>query len=169
MTEVEFNEKLAKAKVLFSDKMSAETEKSVPFANYVASKKSGKTIYISGQLPRDLLDDNKIITGKTDNNNEIFDAKYASAMCAMQVLLVLKNEIEDLSKIKSCVQLQVFVNSTANFTNQHLVANGASDLVCEYLDKFTKDKTIAQHTRCAVGVATLPLGALVEVGAIFEI
>ncbi len=163
MTEVEFNDKLAKAKVLFDEKLKAEAEKSVPFANYVASKKSGNTIYISGQLPRDLLDGNKIIIGKTDNNNNIFDAKYASAMCAIQILLVLKNEIGDLKKVKSCVQLQIFVNSAPDFINQHLVANGASDLVCEYLEK-----SVAQHTRCAVGVATLPLGALVEVGAVFE-
>ena len=103
-------------------------------------------------------------------------------MCAMQVLLALSPYFIEtrtawrgftpypkininLSKIKSCNQLQVFVNSTAEFTNQHLVANGASDLICEYIE----NKTIAQHTRCAVGVATLPLGALVEVGAIFTI
>ena len=164
MTEQEFNEKLQKAKVLFDEKINVSAEKSVPFANYVASKKSGNTIYISGQLPRDLLDENKVIIGKADNNNNIFDAKYAAAMCAMQVLLVLKNEIGDLKKVKSCVQLQVFVNSAPDFINQHLVANGASDLVCEYLEK-----SVAQHTRCAVGVATLPLGALVEVGAVFEI
>lgn len=163
MTEQEFNEKLQKAKVLFDEKLKAEAEKSVPFANYVASKKSGNTIYISGQLPRDLLNENKVITGKADNNDDIFDAKYASAMCAMQVLLVLKNEIGDLKKVKSCVQLQVFVNSAPDFINQHLVANGAGDLICEYLEK-----SVAQHTRCAVGVATLPLGALVEVGAVFE-
>jgi len=169
MTEAEFNDKLARAKVLFDEKLKAEAEKSVPFANYVASKKSGNTIYISGQLPRDLLDGGKVITGKADNNDNIFDAKYAAAMCAMQVLMVLKNEIGDLKKVKSCVQLQVFVNSAPDFINQHLVANGASDLVCEYLDKISGNKSIAQHTRCAVGVATLPLGALVEVGAVFEI
>ena len=169
MTEQEFNEKLQKAKVLFDEKINVSVEKSVPFANYVASKKSGNTIYISGQLPRDLLDGNKVIIGKADNNNNIFDAKYAAAMCAMQVLLVLKNEIGDLKKVKSCVQLQVFVNSAPDFINQHLVANGASDLVCEYLDKITGNKSIAQHTRCAVGVATLPLGALVEVGGVFEV
>ena len=164
MTEVEFNDKLAQAKVLFNEKLKAEAEKSVPFANYVASKKSGNTIYISGQLPRDLLNESKVIIGKADNNNNIFDAKYAAAMCAMQVLLVLKNEIGNLKKVKSCVQLQVFVNSAPDFINQHLATNGASDLVCEYLEK-----SVAQHTRCAVGVATLPLGALVEVGAVFEI
>ena len=169
MTEKEFNEKLQKAKVLFDEKINVNVEKSVPFANYVASKKSWNTIYISGQLPRDLLDENKVITGKATDNDNIFDEKYASAMCAMQILLVLKNEIKDLSKIQSCVQLQVFVNSSPDFTNQHLVANGASDLICEYLDKITGNKSIAQHTRCAVGVATLPLGALVEVGAVFEI
>ena len=163
MTEAEFNDRLAQAKVLFDKKINAKAEKSVPFANYVASKRSGNVIYISGQLPRDLLDGGNVITGKADNNDNIFDAKYAAAMCAMQVLLVLKNEIGDLSKVKSCVQLQVFVNSATDFVNQHLVANGASDLVCEYLDK-----SVAQHTRCAVGVAMLPLGALVEVSGIFE-
>lgn len=61
-----------------------------------------------------------------------FNAKYASAMFAMQVLFVLKNEIGDLSRVKSCIQLQVFVNSVPNFINQHLVANGASDIMCEY-------------------------------------
>ena len=169
MTEKDLNKKLQKAKVLFDEKINVSVEKSVPFANYVASKKSGNTIYISGQLPRDLLDENKVITGKATDNDNIFDAKYASAMCAMQVLLVLKNEIGDLKKVKSCIQLQVFVNSAPDFINQHLVANGASDLVCEYLDKITGNKSIAQHTRCAVGVATLPLGALVEVGGVFEV
>ena len=111
-----------------------------------------------------MLDENNVITGKATDNDNIFDEKYAAAMCAMQVLMVLKNEIGDLKKVKSCVQLQVFVNSAPDFINQHLVANGASDLVCEYLEK-----SVAQHTRCAVGVATLPLGALVEVGAVFEI
>ena len=164
MTEQEFNKKLQKAKVLFDEKINVSAEKSVPFANYVASKKSGNVIYISGQLPRDILDEDNVITGKSNNNDNIFDAKYAAAMCAMQVLMVLKNEIGDLKKVKSCVQLQVFVNSAPDFINQHLVANGASDLVCEYLEK-----SVAQHTRCAVGVATLPLGALVEVGAVFEI
>ena len=168
MTEQEFNEKLQKAKVLFDEKINVSAEKSVPFANYVASKKSGNVIYISGQLPRDILDEDNVITGKSNNNDNIFDAKYAAAMCAMQVLMVLKNEIGDLKKVKSCVQLQVFVNSSSDFINQHLVANGASDLICEYLDKITGNKSIAQHTRCAVGVATLPLGALVEVGAVFE-
>ena len=165
MTEQEFNEKLQKAKIGFEKVLNQEKDNSKPFANYIAVKNVNNTIYISGQLPRDLLNNNNIITGKASDNNEIFDAKYAAAMCAMQILLVLKNEIEDLSKIKSCAQLQVFVNSTAEFTNQHLVANGASDLICEYIE----NKTIAQHTRCAVGVATLPLGALVEVGAIFTI
>ena len=218
MTEAEFNDKLARAKVLFDEKLKAAAEKSVPFANYVASKRSGNAIYISGQLPRDLLDGGKVITGKADNNDNIFDAKYAAAMCAMQVLLVIGNEcIEkkdewtgglgircktemNFSKIKSCVQLQVFVNSAPDFINQHLVANGASDLIYEYLVKSVSRQEscnvmcgapylcgdniingrkyearlqhykniVAQHTRCAVGVATLPLGALVEVGAVFE-
>ena len=165
MTEQEFNEKLQKAKIEFEKVLNQKEDSSKPFANYIAVKNVNNTIYISGQLPRDLLNNNNIITGKASDNNEIFDAKYASAMCAMQILLVLKNEIKDLSKIKSCAQLQVFVNSSPEFTNQHLVANGASDLICEYIE----NKTIAQHTRCAVGVATLPLGALVEVGAIFTI
>ena len=169
MTNQEFNEKLQKAKIEFEKVLNQKEDNSKPFANYIAAKNVNNTIYISGQLPRDLLNNNNIITGKASDNNEIFDAKYASAMCAMQILLVLKNEIKDLSKIQSCVQLQVFVNSTPDFTNQHLVANGASDLICEYIEKFTNNKTIAQHTRCAVGVATLPLGALVEVGAIFTI
>ena len=186
MTEQEFNEKLQKAKIEFEKILNqTEEDNSKPFANYIAVKNVNNTIYISGQLPRDLLNNNNIITGKASDNNEIFDAKYAAAMCAMQILLVLKNEIKDLSKIQSCVQLQVFVNSTPDFTNQHLVANGASDLICEYFEKAYKEtglqcqesglqssvlqselqyyKEIAQHTRCAVGVATLPLGALVEV------
>lgn len=187
MTNQEFNEKLQKAKIEFEKILNqTEEDSSKPFANYIAVKNVNNTIYISGQLPRDLLNNNNIITGKASDNNEIFDAKYAAAMCAMQVLLALSpyfietrtawrgftpyTEINiNLSKIKSCNQLQVFVNSTPEFTNQHLVANGASDLICEYIEKFTNNKTIAQHTRCAVGVATLPLGALVEVGAIFTI
>ena len=169
MTEREFNDKLQMAKVLFYERIKADIEKSATLANYVASKISNNNIYISGQLPKDLLDNNKVITGKAIDNNDIFEAKYASVMCAMQILFVLKNEIGDLSKIKSCIQLQVFVNSSPDFINQHLVANGASDFICEYFDKITDNKKISPHTRCAVGAATLPLGSLVEIGGIFEI
>lgn len=164
MTEVEFNEKLQKAKVEFEKLLKQQNNALKPLANYVASKKSGNNIYISGQLPKDLLVENNIITGNLKDNNNIFDAKYASAMSAMQILLILKQVIGDFNKIKSCVQLNVFVNSSSSFTNQHIVANGASDLICDYLPK-----EIAQHSRCAVGVASLPLGAMVEVGAVFEI
>jgi len=168
MTEKEFNEKLNLSKLEFEKQLNQTGVSSKPLANYVASKVSGNNIYISGQLPRDLLDSGKIITGNIDTKDEdnqmTFLAKYAATMSAMQILLVLKNEIGDLSKIKSCVELKVFVNSTSKYTNQHIVANGASDLICEYLDK-----TIAQHSRCAIGVSSLPLGAIVEIGAIFEI
>ncbi len=163
MTEIEFNEKLQKAKVEFEKLLKEINNSAKPLANYVASKKSGNNLYISGQLPKDLLNKGKVITGNLNDNNDIFEAKYAAAMSAMQILLILKQELGDLSKIKSCIQLNVFVNSTASFTNQHLVANGASDLICDYLPK-----EIAQHSRCAVGVVSLPLGAIVEVGAVFE-
>ena len=164
MTEIEFHEKLQKAKVKFEKLLKEQNNGSKPLANYVALKISGNNLYISGQLPKDLLNENKIITGNLKDNNDVFEAKYAAAMSAMQILLLLKQEVGDLTKIKSCVQLNVFVNSSASFTNQHLVANGASDLICDYLPK-----EVAQHSRCAVGVASLPLGALVEVGAVFEI
>jgi enamine deaminase RidA (YjgF/YER057c/UK114 family) len=160
MTELEFNEKINIAYNECSKILESVNDKIIPLANYIPCKIINNIVYVSGQLPKDILDHNNIIKGIAIDNNDIFLAKYAAVMCGIQILLILKEKLGDLNKIKSFIQLQVFVNSNTSFTNQHLVANGASDVICHFLGQ-----EIGQHSRFAVGVSSLPLGAIVEIGA----
>ncbi len=134
---------------------------SLPAANYVPIKKSGKNIYISGQLS---ADENGIISGILGKNMQVEEAQKAAASCALSILshIVYSANIE-LDEIKSVVKLTILVSSSADFTNHHLVANGASDLLVEVLG----DK--GKHARAAFGVTALPLGAAVEIEAIIEV
>lgn len=147
-----------------------EVKPAATIANYVPAKICGNLLYISGQLPRDIFAENAtlqtapVIVGTLGSNCPIEKGQYAAKMCAMQIFYIAKLALGDLSKIKSCVQLGAFVSSTHDFREQHLVANGASDFICEILGR---EK--GQHSRAAVGVSSLPLGSAVEVSAIFEI
>ncbi|MEN9782338.1 MAG: hypothetical protein RL208_488 [Pseudomonadota bacterium] len=164
MNELEFINQIEIAKNAFSNKLQEGKNKIQPFANYIPAKQCNNLIYISGQLPKDILNDDKIVTGYVKSDDDIYFAKYASVMCGMQILLALNEQINNLNNVKSCVQLQVFVNSGSSFCKQHLIANGASDFICESLGLQK-----GQHSRFAVGVCALPLGAIVEIGAIFEV
>lgn len=144
-----------------------DIKKENPIANYVSCKEINGILYLSGQLPKDILKNNdKIICGKVGDNLTIDEAKYAAKLCAMQLIIVLKHFIggDIKKKIKECLQLNVFVNSKDDFTLHHLVANDASDFLCHF---FGKD--IGSHTRVSVGVSSLPLGAVVEISGIFSI
>ncbi|MCO5157350.1 MAG: RidA family protein [Aquamicrobium sp.] len=132
-----------------------------PAANYVPFAQSGKLILTSGQLP---LDQGKLVaTGLLGRELDVAAGKEAAKYCAINVLAQLQAATGDLEKIARLVKITVFVASTPDFTEQHLVANGASDFLVEVLGEAGK------HARAAVGTASLPLNAPVEVEAISEL
>tara|TARA_Y200000002_G_scaffold256533_1_gene212827 strand:+ start:141 stop:602 length:462 start_codon:yes stop_codon:yes gene_type:complete len=137
-------------------------EAKAPVGNYVATKTSGKMLFISGQISID--ENGQLIKGKIGKDLDT-DAGYnAAKRCALSIIAQAKKACdEDLSKIKSCVKLTGFVNSTDDFTEQPKVINGASDLIASVFGD------LGMHTRAAVSTNSLPLGVSVEVDAIFEL
>lgn len=132
-----------------------------PAANYVPFAQSGKLILTSGQLP---LSEGKLVaTGLLGRELDVAAGREAAKHCAINVLAQLQAATGDLEKIARLVKITVFVASTADFTEQHLVANGASDFLVEVLGE------AGRHARSAVGMASLPLNAPVEVEAIAEL
>jgi len=135
-----------------------------PVANYVPTIRSGALLFVSGQLPfgpDGALADAHI--GRVGAEVDEAVAKHAAALCAVNVLAQVRAAIENLDRIGHCVRLGGFIRGADTFTRLALVMNGASDLIGGALgDKGT-------HARSTVGVAQLPLGACVEVEAIFEI
>ena len=133
-----------------------------PVGAYVAFKKVGNLLYISGQLP--ISNEGKIIKGKIGKDLTLEDGQKASKFCAINIIAQVKKALNgDLDKVKNCVKITGFVNSTDNFTDQPKVINPAS----ETLSAIFGDK--GKHTRAAVSTNSLPLGAAVEIDAIFEI
>ena len=133
-----------------------------PVGSYVATKISGKLLFISGQIS---IDKNGVlIKGKVGKDLDIKSGYDAARRCALSIIAQVKKACEnDLSKIKSCVKLTGFVNSTDEFTDQPKVINGASDLIALVFGNS------GMHTRAAVSANSLPLGVSVEVDAIFEL
>ena len=133
-----------------------------PVGSYVATKVVGKLLYISGQVSID--EKGKFIKGKVGKELNLDDGYEAAKRCALNIVSQAKKACNnDLSKIKSCVKLTGYVNSTDNFTDQPKIINGASDLISSVFGD------IGKHTRAAVSVNSLPLGVAVEVDAIFEL
>ena len=137
-------------------------EAKAPVGNYVATKVSGKMLFISGQISID--ETGQLIKGKVGKDLDT-DAGYnAAKRCALSIIAQVKKACgNDLSKVKSCVKLTGFVNSTDEFIDQPKVLNGASDLIASV---FGDD---GMHTRAAISTNSLPLGVSVEVDAIFEL
>ncbi len=132
-----------------------------PVGAYVASKISGNLIFISGQVSLDA--DGKLITGKVGRDLSLDQAQNAAKICGLNILSNLKKICNgNLDKVKGCMKLTGYVNSTEDFTQQPQVINGASDLISAVFENTGK------HTRAAVSVNSLPLGAAVEIDAIFE-
>ena len=149
------NENLEKLKIKLP-------EAKAPVGNYVATKISGKMLFISGQISID--ENGQLIKGKIGKDLDT-DAGYnAAKRCALSIIAQVKKACDnDLSKIKSCVKLTGFVNSTDDFIEQPKVINGASDLIASVFGNE------GMHTRAAVSTNSLPLGVSVEVDAIFEL
>ena len=133
-----------------------------PVGNYVATKVSGKMLFVSGQISID--ETGQLIKGKVGKDLDT-DAGYnAAKRCALSIIAQVKKACDnDLSKVKSCVKLTGFVNSTDEFIDQPKVLNGASDLIASVFGD------AGMHTRAAVSTNSLPLGVSVEVDAIFEL
>lgn len=133
-----------------------------PVGSYVATKISGKLLYVSGQISID--SSGELIKGKVGKDLTTDDAYKAAERCGLSIVAQVKNACDgDLSKVKSCIKLTGFVNSTEDFTEQPKVINGASDLIASIFGE------AGMHTRAAVSANSLPLGVSVEVDAIFEI
>jgi enamine deaminase RidA (YjgF/YER057c/UK114 family) len=133
-----------------------------PVANYVPWSISGTTLYISGQLP---MENGSIaVTGHLGKDVDVPTAQRAAQLCAINILSQAKAALDgDLSRIVRISKLNGFVASTPDFVEQHLVINGASNLLANVLGDAGK------HARAAVGVASLPMNAAVEIDAILEI
>ena len=133
-----------------------------PVGSYVATKMLGKLLYISGQISID--ENGNLIKGKLGKELKTEDGYNAAIRCALNITAQAKKACDDdLSKIKSCIKLTGFVNSTDDYTEQPKVINGASDTIV----KIFGEK--GMHTRAAVSANSLPLGVAVEVDAIFEL
>jgi len=132
-----------------------------PVGSYVATKIVGKLLYISGQISMNAS--GELIKGKVGKDLTTNEAYKAAERCGLSIVAQVKNACNgDLSKIKSCIKLTGFVNSTEDFIEQPKVINGASDLIASIFGD------AGMHTRAAVSTNSLPLGVSVEVDAIFE-
>lgn len=133
-----------------------------PAANYVPYVISGKTIFVSGQVP--FLNGEKMHLGRVGDDFSVEDGAKAAQACALNILAQVNEAVGgDWSKVKRCVKLGGFVNCTPDFTDQPLVINGASNLIADAMGDAGK------HARFAVGAPSLPLGVAVEIDAVFEI
>ena len=133
-----------------------------PVGAYVAFKKIDKLLFISGQLPIDI--DGKMIKGKIGKDLTLEEGQKASKLCVVNIIAQAKKAMDgDLNKIKNCIKITGFVNSTDNFTDQPKIINPASETLSLVFGNNGK------HSRAAISTNSLPLGAAVEIDAIFEV
>jgi len=133
-----------------------------PVGSYVATKIIGKLLFISGQISID--ENGNLIKGKIGKDLDVNEGYKAAERCALSIIAQVKKACgSDLTKVKSCIKLTGFVNSTNDFCDQPKVINGASDTIVKVF------ANIGIHTRAAVSTNSLPLGVAVEVDAIFEL
>lgn len=131
-----------------------------PVASFVSSVGSGNVLYLSGHIAKR---DGKPWAGKLGADLTTEDGKTAARGIAIDLMATMHTALGDLNRVERILKLMVLVNSAPSFTEQHLVANGASDLLSEVFG----DK--GKHTRCAYGVAQIPFGSCVEIDLIAEI
>jgi enamine deaminase RidA (YjgF/YER057c/UK114 family) len=132
-----------------------------PIANYVPAVRSGNLIFLSGHIPRDAQ--GAVIAGKVGRDASEKAANAAARTTALALLATLKKEVGDLAKVKRIVRVGGFVNAVDDFKAQPQVINGCSDLlVAVFGDR-------GRHARAALGVASLPLGAVVEIEMVVEV
>ena len=137
-------------------------EPKAPVGAYVATKITGKLLFISGQISIDK--DSNLIKGKIGKDLSLEQGYEAAERCGLSLIAHVKKTCGgDLEKVKSCVKITGYVNSIDTFIDQPKVINGASDIIAKIFDKK------GEHTRAAVSVNSLPLGVAVEVDGIFEL
>ena len=133
-----------------------------PVGSYVATKIIGKLLFVSGQIS--INENGELIKGKIGKELTTEDGYNAAKRCGLSIISQVKNACDnDLSKIRSCIKLTGYVNSTEDFIEQPKVINGASDIIASIFGD------VGMHTRAAVSTNSLPLGVSVEVDAIFEL
>jgi enamine deaminase RidA (YjgF/YER057c/UK114 family) len=134
---------------------------SAPVANYVPAVRSGNLVFLAGHIPRDAQ--GAVIAGKVGRGATEQEANAAAKVTALALLATLRKEIGDLSKVRRIVRVGGFVNAVDDFKAQPQVMNGCSDLlVAVFGDR-------GRHARAALGVASLPLGAIVEIEMVVEV
>ena len=150
-----FEEKIKELKIVLP-------EAKAPVGSYIATKKVGKLLFISGQIS--INSNGELIKGKIGKDLSLEDGYNAAKNCGLSIISQVKKACDgDLSKVKSCVKLTGYVNSTNEFIEQPKVINGASDMIASIFGD------AGMHTRAAVSTNSLPLGVSVEVDAIFEL
>ena len=133
-----------------------------PVGAYVAFKKINNFLFISGQLP--ISSDGKMVKGKIGKDLTLEDGQKASKLCVINILAQVKKALNgDLNKVKNCIKITGFVNTTDDFKDQPKIINPASETLSAVFGINGK------HTRAAISTNSLPLGAAVEIDAIFEI
>ena len=133
-----------------------------PVGSYVAYKKTENLLYISGQISIDA--NGKITKGKLGKELSIEQGQTAAKLCAINIIAQVKKACNGkLENIANCIKLTGYVNSTNEFTDQPKVINAASELISAIYGENGK------HTRAAISANSLPLGAAVEIDAIFEL
>lgn len=132
-----------------------------PAANYVPTVLSGQLLHVSGQIPFNA--EGQLVTGRLGADMDVAAGQAAARLCAIGIMAQAKAALGSLERVARIVKLGVFVNCTADFTDQPKVANGASDLMVEIFG------AAGRHARSAVGVPALPLGVAVEIDAVIEV
>ena len=150
-----FEEKIKELKIVLP-------EAKAPVGSYIATKKVGNLLFISGQIS--INSNGELIKGKIGKDLSLEDGYNAAKNCGLSIISQVKKACDDdLTKVKSCIKLTGFVNSTDDFVDQPKIINGASDLIASVFGE------AGMHTRAAVSTNSLPLGVAVEVDAIFEL
>ncbi len=132
-----------------------------PIANYVSAVRSGNLVFLAGHIPRD--EKGAVMTGKVGRDATVASANQAARQTALGLIATLKSEIGELSRVKRIVRVGGFVNAVDDFKEQPQVMNGCSDLLVSVFGERGK------HARAALGVASLPLGAVVEIEMVVEV
>jgi enamine deaminase RidA (YjgF/YER057c/UK114 family) len=135
-------------------------EPAAPIASYVPSVEANGLIHISGQLP---FENGVILTGRLGEDRDIAFGQAAARACGIMLIAQMKAALGSLDRVARVVKLGVFISSAGSFTDQPVVANGASDLM---IDVFGD---LGRHARSAVGVPCLPRGAAVEIDAVIAV
>ena len=131
-----------------------------PVAAYVPAVEASGLLHISGQLP---FEDGQVMTGRLGEDRDLEYGQRAARACGMMLIAQMQKALASLDRVQRVVKLGVFINSAGSFTDQPLVANGASELMEQELGER------GRHARSAVGVPVLPRGAAVEIDAVVAI